>query len=305
MNHGPIIFLGVLVTFVVSWWGLIFAPQVQIGSQQIAATDGPIYPTRRVGAAVQGHEVYVANGCAQCHSQQVRQEGYTFDLVLHSVGTNPAKVVLLLPQIVSGIDAQKVVGSVSDTAPQTLLHNVPLSQAEAAQGLLKKVGANAQPKFIPRGVDIERGWGARLTVGADFLFDHPVQIGHSRLGPDLANVGARMPDANWHLLHLYNPRTVVEGSIMPAHQYLFETRRVGKQPSPNALKLTGKFAPKPGEDGVPMEVVPRPEALQLVEYLRSLRADAPLFEAPLPITALPPSAAGTNAPGATNAPAKP
>ena len=299
MNHGPLIFLGVLVTFVASWWGLIFAPQVQIGSQQIAATDGPVYPFRRVGAAEQGQQVYVANGCAQCHSQQVRQEGYTFDLVLTSVGTNAAKVVALLPQIVPGIDAPKVVSSVSDTSPQTLLTNIRLSEAEAAQGLLKKAGAKAQPKFIPLGVDLRRGWGTRLTVGADYLFDHPVQVGHSRLGPDLANVGARMPDANWHLQHLYHPRTVVEGSIMPAHQYLFETRRIGKQPSPNALRLTGKFAPPAG-----FEVVPKEEAVQLVEYLRSLRADAPLFEAPLPIVA-PPSSAGTNAPGATNAPAKP
>src|SRR5258708_4749857 len=123
MNHGPLIFLGVLVTFVASWWGLIFAPQLQIGSQQTSQAEGSIYPTRRVGVAEQGHHVYFANGCVQCHSQQVRQEGYTFDLVLNSVGTNPVKVAALLPQIVSGVDAQKVIASVSDTSPQTLLTN--------------------------------------------------------------------------------------------------------------------------------------------------------------------------------------
>jgi cbb3-type cytochrome oxidase cytochrome c subunit len=299
MNHGPIIFLGVLVTFVASWWGLIFSPQVQIGSQQISQVDGSDYPFRRVGTAVQGHDVYVANGCVQCHSQQVRQEGYTFDLVLNSVGTNPVKVAALLPQIVSGVDAQKVIAAVSDTAPQTLLRKVSLSRAEEAQKRLKKAGANAQPKFVPLGVDIDRGWGTRRTVGADYLYDAPVQVGHSRLGPDLSNIGVRMPDANWHLLHLYDPRTVVSGSIMPAYHYLFETRRIGKQPSPIALKLTGKFAP-PSE----FEVVPKAEALQLVDYLRSLRSDTPLFEAPLPRLAPPPSAASTNT-TTTNAPAKP
>lgn len=299
MNHGPIIFLGVLVAFVASWWGLIFAPQVQIGSQQISQTDSSIYPVRRVGLAMQGHDVYVANGCVQCHSQQVSQEGYTFDLVLNSVGTNPVKVAALLPQIVSGVDAQKVIGAVSDTSPQTLLKKVSLSTAEEAQKQLKKAGANAQPKFVPLGVDIDRGWGIRRTVGADYLYDAPVQVGHSRLGPDLANIGARMPDANWHLVHLYDPRTVVKGSIMPAHQYLFEKRRIGKQPSPNALKPTGDFTPPTG-----FEVVPTTEALQLVDYLLSLRAETPLFEAPLPQLAPPPSAAGTNA-AATNAPVKP
>jgi cytochrome c oxidase cbb3-type subunit 2 len=262
-------------------------------------TDSSVYPIRRVGGAVQGHDVYVANGCAQCHSQQVRQEGYTFDLVLNAVGTNPVKVAALLPQIASGIDAQKVIASVSDTAPQTLLTNVAQSVAEDAQKRLKKAGANAQPKFVPLGVDIHRGWGTRRTVGADYLYDAPVQVGHSRLGPDLSNIGARMPDANWHLLHLYDPRTVVNGSIMPAYHYLFETRRIEKgKPSPNALKLTGQFAP-PTE----FEVVPKTEALQLVEYLRSLRADTPLFEAPLPQLAPPASAAGTNT-ATTNAPPK-
>ncbi len=296
MNHGPIIFLGVLVTFVASWWGLIFAPQVQIGSQQVSQSDASIYPTRRVGVAEQGHGVYVANGCVQCHSQQVRQEGYTFDLVLAAVGTNIAKVEALLPQIAAGIDAGKVIAAVSDTSPQTLLTNVPQSVAEDAQKRLKRVGARAQPVFVPLGVDIRRGWGPRRTVSADYLYDSPIQVGHSRLGPDLSNVGARLPDRDWHLLHLYDSRTVVNGSIMPAYRYLFETRRVGKQPSPHALKLTGKFAPQDG-----FEVVPKAEALQLVDYLRSLRADTPLFEAPLPQLAPPTAAGSTNAPGATNA----
>lgn len=299
MNHGPLIFLGILAAFVASWWGLIFAPQVQIGSQQTSQAEGAIYPTRRVGVAEQGQHVYVANGCVQCHSQQVRQEGYTFDLVLNSVGTNPVKVAALLPRIVSDIDAQKVIASVSDTSPQTLLTNISLNSAEEAQQRLKQVGANAQPKFVPLGADIRRGWGVRLSVAADYLYDAPVQVGHSRLGPDLSNIGARMPDANWHLLHLYNPRTVVNGSLMPAYHYLFETRRVGKQPSPNALKLAGKDAPPAG-----FEVVPKTEALQLVDYLRSLRVDMPLFEAPLPMLAPPPTVAGTNT-VTTNAPAKP
>ena len=115
---------------------------------------------------------------------------------------------------------------------------------------------------------------------------------------DLSNIGARMPDLSWHLEHLYDPRTRVNGSLMPAYHYLFETRLIGKQPSPYALQLTGKFAPKPG-----YEVVPTTEALQLVAYLQSLRADVPLFEGPMTQLAPPPAPAGTNAPGATNAPA--
>ncbi len=275
MNHGPLIFLGVLVTFVMSWWGLIFAPQVQIGVQQNASLVDGIYPRPRAGLAEQGHHVYVANGCVQCHSQQVRQESYTFDVVLTAPGTNNEIVIRALGKIAPGINAGAVAAAATDQKPQTILTNVPQGVADDAQARLKKAGATAKTLFIPLGVDIARGWGSRLTVAADYLYDQPVQVGHSRLGPDLANYGQRAPSTKLILEHLYDPRLTMDKSLMPAHRYLFETKPVGKKPSPDALALTGKFAPPAGH-----EVVPKPEALQLVAYLQSLRASAPLFEAP-------------------------
>src|SRR5205085_7197416 len=130
--------------------------------------------------------------------------------------------------------------------PQVLLKNVPQKAAADAQAKLAEAGAAVQAVFIPLGPDMKRNWGARRSVAADYLYDYPVQTGNSRLGPDLSHVGARPLDANWHLLHLYDPPTVVDGSIMPAYRYLFETRRIGRQPSPDALKLPEKFAPKAG-----------------------------------------------------------
>jgi cbb3-type cytochrome oxidase cytochrome c subunit len=277
MNHGPLIFLGVLVTFIMSWWGLVFAPQVQIGAQQNAALTEGAYPKPRSGLAEQGHQVYVANGCVQCHSQQVRQESYTFDVVLTAPGTNMPIVTRVLGRIAPGINAGAIAAAATDKTPQTILTNVAQGVAEDAQARLKKAGATAKVVFIPLGVDITRGWGSRLSVAADHLYDNPVQIGHSRLGPDLANYGQRALPTAEILKHLYDPRTTMEKSLMPAHRFLFETKRVGKKPSPDALVLTGKFAPPAG-----YEVVPKPEALQLTAYLQSLRANTPLFEAPAP-----------------------
>ena len=298
MNHGSLIFLGVLASFVASWWGLVFAPQLQIGSQPQSGSDNGAYPARRAGVAEQGREVYVANGCVHCHSQQVRQEGYTFNLTLTAVGTNAAKVEKLLADIAPGVNATALAAA-TDNAPLLLATNIPQEFAATAQLKLKQAGASAQAVFIPVGVDLQRNWGARRTVGADYLYDDPVQIGNSRLGPDLANGGARLPDANWHLLHLYDPRATVNGSMMPAYRYLFETRPIGKHPSPDALKLPDQFAPKPGKDGRPVEVIPTQEARQLVAYLQSLRVNTALFEAPqTPVATV--ADAGTNAP-----PAKP
>jgi cytochrome c oxidase cbb3-type subunit 2 len=305
MNHGPLIFLGVLVSFVASWWTFVFAPQVQIGAQQPATVDGALYPTRRAGLAEQGREIYVANGCVHCHSQQVQQDGFTFDLVLTSAGTNADAVAKIIAKVVPGTNATEAVANASEKNPQALLRSVPQADAASAQSALKKAGATAQVVFIPVGPDIKRKWGPRRTVAADYLYEYPVQIGNSRLGPDLSNISARMSDADWHLNHLYDPRSVMPGSIMPAYRYLFETRPIGKQLSPDALKnLSEKSAPPAGK-----EIVPKPEARLLVTYLQSLRIDKPLFEAPMTELGPPPTAgtnalAGTNAPASTNAPAK-
>jgi len=97
MNYSCLIFFGVFVTFVASWWGMIFAPQLQIGSQQPKVPEGfaIAYPTARPGIASQGHQVYVANGCVYCHSQQVRQEGYAFDVVLTGTTNQQATAAAL------------------------------------------------------------------------------------------------------------------------------------------------------------------------------------------------------------------
>ncbi len=81
---------------------------------------------------------------------------------------------------------------------------------------------------------------------------------------------------------------------MPPYRFLFETRKIGAKPSPEALQFPTPVAP------AGYEIVPKPEATALVAYLLSLRADAPLFEAPMtpPPGSAPPA---TNAP-ATNAP---
>lgn len=82
MNYGPLLFLGIFLTLASSWCGLVLVPQLQLGRLDPAknADTGVIYPTDRPGLARQGREVYRANGCIYCHSQQVRAENYGADL---------------------------------------------------------------------------------------------------------------------------------------------------------------------------------------------------------------------------------
>jgi len=113
-------------------------------------------------------------------------------------------------------------------------------------------------------VDAARGWGDRRTVPLDYLYGQPVELGLMRNGPDLTNIGVRQPNAEWHYLHLYNPRAVTPGSIMPPFRFLFEKRKISGERSTDAIYLSGDDAPPEG-----YEVVPSPEAKALVGYLLS------------------------------------
>ncbi|MBI5600211.1 MAG: cytochrome-c oxidase, cbb3-type subunit I [Gemmatimonadetes bacterium] len=51
------------------------------------------------------------------------------------------------------------------------------------------------------------------------VYEHPFLWGSRRIGPDLARLGGKYPDL-WHVRHMYNPREVVQKSIMPAYPHL-------------------------------------------------------------------------------------
>ena len=55
----------------------------------------------------------------------------------------------------------------------------------------------------------------------EYAFDRPFQLGSRRIGPDLARVGAKYPDA-WHFEHMRDPRSTSPGSIMPPYPWLAE-----------------------------------------------------------------------------------
>lgn len=288
MKYGPLVFLAAFFALSASWCGLVLTPQIQLGravqeTNSVVKTD--LYPAGRSGLAREGLEVYRANGCAYCHSQQVSQKGTLVDVILTAAGKNPMDVAAALNEAQVGTFSGPSVGA---GLPKTVLRNVPMERASVLANVLKKAGATAELHLVPVGADIERGWGARRTVAEDFIADATVMPGSQRVGPDLANIGERKPDLNWQLVHLYSPSSTMAGSPMPSYAFLFDKKKIGRQPAPDALKPIGEFVPPAG-----YEIVPKPAATALAAYLISLRSDTPLYEAPL-----------TPAAPATNAPAK-
>lgn len=113
------------------------------------------------------------------------------------------------------------------------------------------------------GADESFGWGPPSRP-SDYIYDKPHLLGTSRTGPDLSNIGSRQPSREWHHLHLYSPREVVEWSIMPAFRFMYSEVSSSAEPSPGAI-------PKPGESE--QWIVPSQEAEALVDYLTALKRD--------------------------------
>ncbi|HEX5399718.1 MAG TPA: cbb3-type cytochrome c oxidase subunit II [Verrucomicrobiae bacterium] len=257
MKSGFRVFLASFVALGLSWCGFVLGSVKQLGTEKQAAVlnSSDVYPLQRPGEAAMGLQVYRANGCAACHTEQVRQDGVTCDVVLTGAGNDPAAVSNLISTL--------------------KLSGITKKQADAASDKITAAGGKSETHIKATGVDIARGWGLRQSVAADYLWDDPVQLGSLRAGPDLSNIGVRSPDLNWQLVHLYDPRAVVKNSTMPPFRFLFERRKSDGAPSPDALQFPKGSGPPAG-----FEVVPKPEARELAAYLLSLKSDVPLFAAP-------------------------
>jgi cytochrome c oxidase cbb3-type subunit 2 len=125
------------------------------------------------------------------------------------------------------------------------------------------------------GNDQDRGWGQRRSVPRDYLRQRPPLMGSMRTGPDLSNIGRRQPSADWHHLHLYNPRITSEGSIMPPFRFLYD-RYDPDEPVPEG-RTTLELPPD--EQGNPRgRIAPKQRAEDLVAYLKSLQQSHKLEE---------------------------
>ena len=61
------------------------------------------------------------------------------------------------------------------------------------------------------------------SKAGEFVYDHPFQWGSKRTGPDLAREGGKYPDS-WHYNHMYDPRSMSPGSLMPQYVWLLDNK---------------------------------------------------------------------------------
>jgi cytochrome c oxidase cbb3-type subunit 2 len=175
-------------------------------------------------------------------------------------------VLTLLVCIMPAIKNQEI------NAP--LPNAIPLSE-EAIKGKAVFVsnGCVACHTQQVRNVEMDKVWGERPSVAADYADNHRTDfwrntatlMGTERTGPDLTNIGQRQPSADWHLPHLFNPRIVVKESIMPAYSWLF-TVKDKLEKGDVQVNVPAEFM-----EGRRGKVVATEEALQLLAYLQELK----------------------------------
>jgi cytochrome c oxidase cbb3-type subunit 2 len=159
-------------------------------------------------------------------------------------------------------------------------NNAPLADAQELSGDALKGkaiyvanGCVACHTQQVRNVDMDKAWGERPSIAADYANLHRTDfwrntatvMGTERTGPDLTSIGSRQPGEAWHLVHLFNPRIVVKQSIMPAYPWMFEIKKI---PAKNDVVVNVPAEYLEGEDG---KVVATKEARQLIAYLLTLK----------------------------------
>jgi cbb3-type cytochrome oxidase cytochrome c subunit len=290
------LFLGVFGTFAFSWFGLTVIPNLQIGALNPQADEEgtDVYPQPPSGMAVRGREVYAANGCVYCHSQQIRPDYVSADIDRKwgERRSAPRDYLfdrpVLLGQERMGPDLSNLgkrapgEGEKSATPPAANPPTAPPAQSPPPP--------NSGPQKPPPGGPPT----AAQSPAASPAQAKPAPPGNAPAQPSPAPAQAAAnpspspsasPNPNgipplysaaWHHRHLYAPRSVNpdnEDSTMPAYKFLYEKHPISGERSADALELTGRDVPPPG-----WEVVPTYDAECLVAYLMSLDQSHPLKE---------------------------
>jgi cytochrome c oxidase cbb3-type subunit II len=291
------LFLGLFGTFAFSWVGLLLIPNVQIGhlEPQMDEDATDIYPMPQSGMVTRGRQVYAANGCIYCHTQQLRADYAAADLDrTRDFGPKPApkwgerrsaprdyifdRPVLLGKERI-GADLADLGGA----APSAEESATP---APATQSPAPSPGASPSPAAASSGSP-----SPIASAGSS-----PVSLPGPSPVPD---VEVPAYSAAWLHQYLYSPRKFEIDSDMPAYHFLYEKRHIDGQRSNDALDLTGPDAPPPG-----WEIVPTYDAKCLVAFLMSLQQTHPLKEVKM-APASSPAASPAAAPGKSPAsPAK-
>jgi Cbb3-type cytochrome oxidase, cytochrome c subunit len=302
------LFLGIFGTFAFSWAGLVLIPNYQIGhlDPQVDEDGNDPYPAPKSGMADRGRRIYAANGCAYCHSQQMRADYAAPDLE-RTRDLDPKKpkwgerrsaprdYLFEHPVLLGKMRVGPDLANMGKAAPAEEENAAPAANpaAPAAPQASPTTSAApaASPAVSPAKAPATTSPAPASASPAATASPTPAANANTADTAAAANGAPPFYSAAWHHRHLYSPRSLVLDSNMPAYHFLYEKRRISGERAADALKLGERDAVPEG-----WEVVPTYDAKCLVAYLMSLDQSHPLKEvkATAAAPAVSPAAASTS-----------
>ncbi len=115
-------------------------------------------------------------------------------------------------EIVPTIMIKSNIPTIEDVKPYTALEL-------EGRDLYIKEGCNSCHSQMIRPFRSETERYGEYSKAGEFVYDHPFLWGSKRTGPDLHREGGKYPHS-WHYFHMYDPRTMSPGSLMPRYPWL-------------------------------------------------------------------------------------
>src|SRR5437762_888482 len=207
------LFIGLFGTFAFSWVGLTVIPNWQIGAlnPQTDEEGTDAYPTPKSGMADRGRQIYAANGCIYCHSQQIRPDYDSADIDrVRDAGPSPG------PKWAE-----------RRSAPRDYIFDRPVVLGQERMGPdVANIGKAAPTE--------EEKPAASPSPNPTGLPPAYSEAWHHR---HLYSPRSMSPDNR--------------DSNMPAYKFLYEKHPISGERSADALQLEGRDAPPPGWEVVP------------------------------------------------------
>ncbi len=195
MNRSSVLLIGVLLTVIASYVGLVVIPNWQLGVlEPVEIADGTTRPIEPEGSVAEGRRVYNELGCVYCHSQQVRPEDFGTD---HERGwgtrqTHPVDHIHDKPHLLGTMRTGPDLANIANRQPSRTWHHLHLFHPETTSP-----GSNMPPhrflyEALPRegqerpddALDLPDGFGDPdkwyvPTDRAEALVDYLLSLDHS------------------------------------------------------------------------------------------------------------------------------
>jgi len=248
-NHFWLGTIGIIIYAVPLYWAGFeqslmwksFTPEGQLKFQFMETVNNiiPMYISRSiggflylVGAFIMTYNLYktmrqgkfIANEAAEA-SPIVKEAGHKKEYWHRVIERKPVTMLVLSLIIVA-------IGGLIEMIPTFLVKsNIPTLKSVKPYTALELQGRDiyiregcytCHSQMIRPFRDEVKRYGEYSKAG-EFVYDHPFQWGSKRTGPDLAREGGKYPDS-WHYNHMYDPRTMSPGSIMPQYVWLLDNK---------------------------------------------------------------------------------